>query len=46
MKKIAYQAPEMESVKIEYSKMLCGSPDGSGSTSDANDPVQAEPGDY
>ena len=47
MKKIAYIAPEMEVVELKNTvTLLAGSPDGSGSSSDPNNPEEAEDGDY
>ena len=46
MKKIEYMAPEMEVVELAKVTLLAGSPDGSGSTSDPNNPEEAEDGDY
>ena len=45
MKKIEYMAPEMEVVDMKYNQILCAS-DGGGSTSDPNNPEEAEEGDY
>ena len=40
-----YETPEMEAVKFKCNKMLMAS-DGSGSTSDPNNPIDAVDGDY
>ena len=46
MKK-TYMTPDMEVVCIQINQMLCGSPNGSGSTPSGQDnPIEAEPGDY
>ena len=46
MKKIEYMAPEMEVIELKNTVTLLAGSDGSGSSSDPNNPDPAEDGDY